>query len=135
MLVDRQPERVRTLEDALARQGHEVVAATGAGQELLADLERHHPDAAVLASEDLRSILEDAVRRRRELQQLRAELDQTRVQLSERKLVERAKGIVMKKKGLSEDLAYRALRKMAMDRNLKLSDLARSVIAAADLLE
>lgn len=55
--------------------------------------------------------------------------------LAERKLVEKAKGILMKKRGLDENAAHQTLLRMAMDRNLKLVDLARSVIAAADLLD
>lgn len=123
------------LDDALSRQGHETIALAGADIELLEAMERHQPDTVLIGSERLRSILESSLLLGRELQQLREQLQQTRLQLSERKLVERAKGIVMKKRGLSEDLAYQALRKMAMDRNLKLVELARSIIAAADLLE
>lgn len=83
----------------------------------------------------IRTILDVAIHRFREYQSLKSELEQTRMQLNERKLIERAKGILMKKRQLSEDEAYQSLRKMAMDRNLKLSELARSIIAAAELLE
>jgi two-component system, response regulator / RNA-binding antiterminator len=83
----------------------------------------------------IRSILNVAIHRFREFQQLRNELEQTRIQLNERKLVEKAKGILMKKRSLDEEQAYQMLRKMAMDRNLKLVELARSIIAAAELLE
>lgn len=88
-----------------------------------------------LSAERIRPILDVAMHRFREYQQLRNELEQTRMQLTERKLIEKAKGILMKKRGLDEDQAYQNLRKMAMDRNLKLSELARSIIAAAELLE
>jgi response regulator NasT len=54
--------------------------------------------------------------------------------LAERKLVEKAKGIVMQQRKLSEDEAYSALRKMAMDQNLALAEVARRVIAVAHLL-
>ena len=37
-------------------------------------------------------------------------------------------------KGMDEGAAYAAMRRMAMDRNLKLVELARSLIAAAELL-
>jgi response regulator NasT len=40
----------------------------------------------------------------------------------------------MKNRKLEEDQAYQLLRKMAMDRNLKIAELARSIIAAAELL-
>jgi len=54
--------------------------------------------------------------------------------LAERKLVERAKGIVMNQRGLNEDEAFRFLRKTAMDRNFRLSEIAQQIIDAADLL-
>lgn len=88
-----------------------------------------------LSAERIRPILDVAIHRFHEYQQLRDELEQTRMQLTERKLIEKAKGILMKKRGLDEDQAYQSLRKMAMDRNLKLSELARSIIAAAELLD
>ena len=40
----------------------------------------------------------------------------------------------MKSRKLSEDDAYRAMRKQAMDRKLKLTEVARQIIAVADLL-
>jgi response regulator NasT len=40
----------------------------------------------------------------------------------------------MQRRRLTEDEAHRALRKMAMDRNLTLGDAARALIAALDLL-
>ena len=65
---------------------------------------------------------------------LRQELAAARSQLSERKVIERAKGLMMKRQGLSEDEAYARLRRGAMDRKLRLVDLAQRIIDAADLL-
>jgi response regulator NasT len=65
---------------------------------------------------------------------VRRELETTRAKLAERKLVEKAKGIVMQQRRLSEDEAYGALRKMAMDQNLALAEVARRVISVAQLL-
>jgi response regulator NasT len=88
-----------------------------------------------MSPERIRPILDVAIHRFREFQHLRQELEFTRNKLAERKLIEKAKGILMKKRNIDEDHAYRLMRKMAMDRNLKLGDLARSLIAAADLFE
>ncbi len=82
----------------------------------------------------IRPILEVAIARFREFEAMRTELEQARSQLADRKIVERAKGILMQKRGMSEDEAYKALRKLAMDRNKRLIDIAESVIAAAELL-
>ena len=65
---------------------------------------------------------------------LKAELDEAKSKLAERKLVEKAKGILMKNRNLGEDQAYRALRKLAMDNNQKLGDVARQVIDVSALL-
>jgi len=65
---------------------------------------------------------------------LRNELDQTQQKLAERRYVERAKGLLMKTRGLSEDEAYHTLRRMAMERNRRMGDVARSVIEMAELL-
>ena len=80
-------------------------------------------------------ILDTAIARFNEFQEVRTELKKTRDTLAERKLVERAKGILMKKSRCDEETAYRNMRKLAMDRNMKLADLARSIIAAAELLK
>ncbi|MGY0624011.1 MAG: ANTAR domain-containing protein, partial [Paraglaciecola chathamensis] len=47
---------------------------------------------------------------------------------------EKAKGIVMQRSEIDEDEAYKAMRKMAMDRNIKLSELAQSVISASEMI-
>ncbi len=65
---------------------------------------------------------------------LREELSRTTSALDERKLIEKAKGIVMQRSEIDEDEAYKAMRKMAMDRNIKLSELAQSVISASEMI-
>jgi AmiR/NasT family two-component response regulator len=55
--------------------------------------------------------------------------------LQERKLIERAKGIVMKRLGTDEDDAFRRLRKLASDGNLKLSAAARRVLEAEEVFQ
>lgn len=87
-----------------------------------------------LSASRIKPILEVAIARFREFEAMRVELEQTRSQLAERKVIERAKGILMQKRGMAEDEAYKALRKLAMDRNRRLVDVAESVIAAAELL-
>ncbi len=87
-----------------------------------------------LSRERVIPILEVAIARFEEFQALRQELEQTKLTLQERKLIERAKGVVMKQRRLDEEEAYRAMRKMAMDRNVRVAELAKSIIAAAELL-
>jgi len=80
-------------------------------------------------------IIDVAMARFREFQALKDELDATRNKLSERKVVEKAKGLLMKHKDINEDEAYQSLRKMAMDKNKRIVDVAESVINAFELLE
>lgn len=54
--------------------------------------------------------------------------------LEERKLIERAKGILMDSRGLSEPDAFRHLQQTSMVRNQGLAEVARTVIAAKELL-
>jgi response regulator NasT len=80
------------------------------------------------------AILQVALVRFEVLAGLRTELNTAQQRLAERKFVERAKGLLMKARGLSEDEAYHTLRRMAMERNRRLGDVAKSVLEMADLL-
>lgn len=83
----------------------------------------------------VKPILDVAIARFREFQALRDELKKTKASLNERKLIERAKGMLMREKKLSEEEAYAALRKLAMDRQQRLVDVAETLLAFADLLK
>jgi response regulator NasT len=76
----------------------------------------------------LRPILEVAVSRFEAFQALHDELAQTRLELSERKLVDRAKALLIKQTGASEPEVYAQMRRAAMDRGVRLVDIARQVL-------
>ena len=80
----------------------------------------------------IKPILQVAIARFEEHQSLRRDLSDAQTQLAQRKLIERAKGIVMKQKTIDEDEAYRLLRKMAMDRNAKLADVAEQIVGLSE---
>ena len=86
------------------------------------------------APERIKPILQVAMLRFEEHQALRQDLSLVQNQLAERKLIERAKGIVMQQKNISENAAYNLLRKMAMERNAKLADIAAQVVDLAQAL-
>lgn len=86
------------------------------------------------ARERVTPIIEAAIARFEAFDALRRELASTRTRLSERKVIEKAKGIVMEQRQLTENAAYGALRRMAMDQNLALAEVARRVIAVSQLL-
>lgn len=82
----------------------------------------------------IRAIIDAAVARFEQSQDLRSRLAEANLRLDERKLVERAKGLLMRARGLDEESAYRALRRMSMDQNRRIGEVARSVIGMADFL-
>jgi len=87
-----------------------------------------------LSAERLQPLIKVATARFDEYQSLRQERDDAQRRLSERSAVEKAKGLLMKSRGLTEDEAYVALRKMAMEHGRKIGEVAEQVIAAANLL-
>ena len=89
---------------------------------------------AGLAAERIRPVLEVALARFQHEEKLRRDLADARTQLSERKTIDRAKGILMQRHGLSEEDAYARLRKSAMDRGMKLAEVAQRIVDVADLL-
>jgi response regulator NasT len=88
-----------------------------------------------LRKERVKSILDVTISRFHAFDRLQNELTQARSALDERKLIEQAKAIVMKQRGCSEDDAYVLLRRTAMNQNRKIAELARSLVAAAALLQ
>lgn len=96
---------------------------------------------AGLQSARIRPILDVAMARFQQEQALRQELADTRNELNElsatlqdRKVIDRAKTLLMERQQLSEPDAYARLRKAAMDKNLKLVEVAQRILDVADLL-
>lgn len=89
---------------------------------------------AGLQPERLVPVLQVAIARFEQDRLLRVQLDEAQSKLAERKVIERAKGILMDDVGLSEEQAYRHLRKLAMDRGQRLAEVAERVVDAKSLL-
>lgn len=85
---------------------------------------------AGLLPERLAPVLQVAMARHAQEAALRAQLDEAQSQLAHRKLIERAKGVLMDSQGLDEDGAHRRLRRLAMDRGMKLHEAAERVVEA-----
>jgi two-component system, response regulator / RNA-binding antiterminator len=114
-----------------------VMFASDPGRESIREAVRVGVSAYVvdgLAPERISPILETAVARFEAFQAMKGELDSVKTKLSERKLVEKAKGILMKEKHVSEEDAYRLLRKLAMDKNISMAAVSEQVITIAKLL-
>ena len=80
------------------------------------------------------SLLRVAQTRFKEQQLLHKELEDTKSALQARKLIDKARGIIMKQKNLSEDQAYNAMRKLAMNHNRRIGEIAEQIIAASEIL-
>jgi len=89
---------------------------------------------AGLAPERVKPVLDVAMARFQHEEHMRRELADARSQLSERKTIDRAKGLLMQRQGLSEEEAYARLRKTAMDKGLRLAEVAQRILDVADLL-
>ncbi|WP_342621025.1 ANTAR domain-containing protein [Rhodoferax sp. GW822-FHT02A01] len=96
---------------------------------------------AGLQPERIRPILDVAMARfqheqalRKELADARSELNELSATLQERKVIDRAKALLMERQKLSESEAYARLRKAAMDKNMKIVEVAQRMLDVADLM-
>lgn len=79
-------------------------------------------------------ILDVAVARFQDYQKLKSELNQAKRQLESRKWVDQAKALLIEKNGMTEQQAYNAIRKMAMDNGQKMEDVAKNLVSMMQLI-
>ncbi len=78
---------------------------------------------------DLLPAIELAVSRYAELRQLEAEVADLGERFETRKRTDRAKGVLMKRLGLSEPEAFRWIQKTSMDRRMSMREVADAVVS------
>jgi len=83
---------------------------------------------------DLQPAIAIAMRRFTEFQALRQECSDLKQALADRKIIEQAKGLLMKLTGIDEKEAFARLQSLASEKNQKLIDSARSILAVAPAL-
>jgi len=83
----------------------------------------------------INSIINVAIARFKHQQSLNNALEEARSKLEDRKQIDRAKAILIKTQNFTEDDAYHTLRKLAMDRNITLGEMAKNVIAMSELFK
>jgi response regulator NasT len=88
-----------------------------------------------LKKDRIKHILDISVSRFNAFSRISTELEQTKSALEERKVIDRAKGILMKRKGISEEQAYALLRTSAQNEKKKIVDIAQSIMTADALLK
>lgn len=78
------------------------------------------------------SIVEVLLAQSERLASVENELEQARRALNERKSIERAKGLLMARRGLTEDAAYKLLRQSAMEQGKRMVELADAMLVFQD---
>ena len=124
-----QAERSRALRIGLLENNFNLVATLPADVFLSERIAQLQPDLIIVDAEsEARDALEHVV------MATRAELADAKTELRDRKTIDRAKGLLMQRQGLTEQAAYEKLRKTAMDKGLKLVDVAQRMLDVMDLL-
>jgi response regulator NasT len=86
-----------------------------------------------LKRERIKPIVDLAISRFDVYSELQARAEFAEAKLEERKVIDRAKSILMSKRGMSEQEAYRMLQSNARSRNKRIIDIATSVITADEI--
>ena len=71
----------------------------------------------------------------RQLEQMSAQLASLQDALEERKVIDKAKSILMNYQQVSDEQAWQLLRKMAMDKNQRMVDIARALLTVKSLMQ
>lgn len=77
----------------------------------------------------VKPILDAAVARFKQYQELKSELVSTKSQLASREIIDQAKRLLMKSKSMNEQDAFHSMRKLAMNNGQKIEDVARTVVS------
>lgn len=81
-----------------------------------------------LREEELLPAIELAVSRFEEFNALRKENADLKRTLEDRKLIERAKGILMEREGISEQMAFARIQKTSMNTRRAMADIAQAIL-------
>jgi response regulator NasT len=83
-------------------------------------------------ADKVKPIIDLAMAQFSSFQQLRSQLQSAQSELESHSLVNRAKKLLMTHKSISEDAAHRMMTRTAMDNNLKIQEVARTIISTLD---
>lgn len=78
--------------------------------------------------------IEIALRRRKELTELKIAVAAQEKKLEERKIIEKAKGILIKNNSITEDEAYKYLRTVSMNKRKSIVEVAKIIIDTENML-
>ncbi|UWX91503.1 nitrate regulatory protein NasR [Enterobacter mori] len=124
-------EHLRTLEErVIADLMVAVDDAIQASGEATMRGEEHDDPLALYPDKPLLLLVRQQAR---EIDQLSRQLASLRDTLEERKTIDKAKSVLMTHQSMSEEQAWTTLRKMAMDKNQRMVDIARALLTVKNL--
>ncbi|CAO3357394.1 nitrate- and nitrite sensing domain-containing protein [Azospirillum melinis] len=82
----------------------------------------------------MRSVLDVMQAQSQRLRDVSLELETAKAALNERKVIDRAKGLLMSTRNLSEEEAYKLIRKTAMNQNKRIVEVAEAILSMSDIL-
>ncbi|WP_372399150.1 nitrate- and nitrite sensing domain-containing protein [Azospirillum sp. HJ39] len=82
----------------------------------------------------MRSVLDVVQAQSQRLRDVSLELESAKAALNERKVIDRAKGLLMSTRNLSEEEAYKLIRKTAMNQNKRIIEVAEAILSMSDIL-
>ncbi len=88
-----------------------------------------------VTSPALHAAIQTAVAQATEVSELRKEVTALETTLRERKLIERAKGILMSRRNMTEQEAFRFLQRQSQDKRMPMVKLAESIVQADEFFE
>ncbi|MCI6887867.1 MAG: response regulator [Lachnospiraceae bacterium] len=71
-----------------------------------------------------------ALNQYKQIEQMKKEYHKTKEALDDRKYLDRAKGMIMKRKKMTEEEAYSYIRKMAMDKGSSMTEISKILLKA-----
>ena len=80
-------------------------------------------------------VVDIAIERFKMFDSLKKELEKSKEDLEARKLIERAKGILMDKRGLTEEDAFKSMRELAMKESITIKKVSENILSVASLLQ
>lgn len=127
-------EELRALEESLIDALMHTVATLLAEEDLPPISAAFLEPAGDALSLRLDSQLLPLVRQQaRELEQLTAQLASLKASVDERKVIDSAKQVLMTHQNMTEEQAWQSLRKMAMDKNQRMVEIARALLTVKNL--
>lgn len=127
-------EELRALEESLIDALMHTVATLLAEEDLPPISAAFLEPAGDALSLRLDSQLLPLVRQQaRELEQLTAQLASLKASVDERKVIDSAKQVLMTHQNMTEEQAWQCLRKMAMDKNQRMVEIARALLTVKNL--